>query len=113
MTASLYQSRSTISPCDCAMRLTLGVQTPRGKLSMWRIKRNSLASRKACRGRGRRLSREFVADFGSLGLFFRYQTGSGRYAFPFSAAVHPDFSKPVGVIKGFARGPPKAQDTGV
>ena len=92
------------------MRLTLGVQTPRGKLSMWRIKRHSLASRKACRARGRRLSREFVADFGSLGLFFRYQTGSASYAFPFAAAIHPDVSKPVGAIKGFERGNPKALD---
>src|SRR5205814_47064 len=30
------------------------------------------------------LNREFVADFGSLGPFFRYQTGSAGYAFPFA-----------------------------
>src|SRR6266581_4192497 len=107
MTASLYQSGSTILPSDCTMRLTLGVQTPHGKLSMWRIKRHSLVSRKACRVRGRRLNREFVADFGSLGLFFRYQTGSASYAFPFAAAIHPDVSKPVGAIKGLNAGPRK------
>src|SRR6266480_807197 len=110
MTASLYQSGSTISLCDCAMRLTLGVQTLRGKLSMWRIKRDSLASRKACRAQGRRLNREFVAEFDSLGLFLRYQTGSASYAFPFAAAIHQHVSKPVGAIKGFERRTPKALD---
>src|SRR5205823_5278786 len=34
MTASLYQSGSAFSPCDCVMRLTVGAQMAHGKLSI-------------------------------------------------------------------------------
>src|SRR2546423_5191782 len=44
MIASLYQSGSAFSPCDCVMRLTLGAQMAHGKLSM----SQSLANKTPC-----------------------------------------------------------------
>ena len=51
MTASLYQSGSAFSPCDCVMSLTLGAQMAHGKLSMSQSLANPRLRNRATRDR--------------------------------------------------------------